>query len=340
MGRGGATSRKVGDQNASCEYHPGEPVFHDADKLWSCCKKRSKDFTEFLSMPGCSRGSHNSDRPVPAAALNSSSAAADTPAQRPPLPRLKERPSFDAKMLKLNPSISPSLAQLLKQQNEESTDEEQLEIDPDTGITIGENCKRNGCKTSYISAGSNLELCTYHSGGPVFHEGLKYWSCCQRKTTDFTDFLAQPGCCTDTHLWLDDDRSSEKTVCRYDWHQTGSHVYVTVYAKGTMPGLSTVSAGPVRLCAGIRHAKNLQFDLDVELAGLVDPAQCSVEFAATKVEVKLKKDEYVHWARLQLEKRKEKANNATTTETNGTDDARQAAEELSEDVEAVDLSDL
>ena len=27
--------------------------------------------------------------------------------------------------------------------------------------------------------------CLYHPGIPVFHEGMKYWSCCQRKTTEF-----------------------------------------------------------------------------------------------------------------------------------------------------------
>lgn len=35
----------------SCTYHPGQPVFHDALKGWSCCKKRSTDFTEFLNTP-------------------------------------------------------------------------------------------------------------------------------------------------------------------------------------------------------------------------------------------------------------------------------------------------
>lgn len=34
-----------------CRYHPGGPVFHDAIKRWSCCKKSSTDFTEFLNTP-------------------------------------------------------------------------------------------------------------------------------------------------------------------------------------------------------------------------------------------------------------------------------------------------
>ena len=58
---------------------------------------------------------------------------------------------------------------------------------------------------TYEGAGSSLELCKYHPGGPVFHEGLKYWSCCQRKTTDFTEFLSQAGCSMDSHVWTDEE---------------------------------------------------------------------------------------------------------------------------------------
>ena len=35
----------------SCAHHPGVPVFHDAYKGWSCCKKKCTDFTEFLNIP-------------------------------------------------------------------------------------------------------------------------------------------------------------------------------------------------------------------------------------------------------------------------------------------------
>nr|XP_042706937.1 uncharacterized protein LOC101936142 isoform X1 [Chrysemys picta bellii] len=37
----------------SCVYHPGVPIFHDALKGWSCCKKRTTDFSEFLSIKVC-----------------------------------------------------------------------------------------------------------------------------------------------------------------------------------------------------------------------------------------------------------------------------------------------
>jgi hypothetical protein len=34
-----------------CQFHPGAPIFHDAYKSWSCCSKKSTDFTEFLNFP-------------------------------------------------------------------------------------------------------------------------------------------------------------------------------------------------------------------------------------------------------------------------------------------------
>ena len=35
-------------------------------------------------------------------------------------------------------------------------------------------------------------------------KGLKYWSCCQRKTTEFQQFLDQEGCEIGVCKWIDD----------------------------------------------------------------------------------------------------------------------------------------
>lgn len=42
-----------------CCHHPGAPVFHDAYKGWSCCNKKSVDFTEFLNIKGCTMSKHS-----------------------------------------------------------------------------------------------------------------------------------------------------------------------------------------------------------------------------------------------------------------------------------------
>ncbi len=51
----------VSDNNSTaCVYHKGQPIFHDAIKIWSCCPdRRCFDFDEFLAVPGCAVGIHD-----------------------------------------------------------------------------------------------------------------------------------------------------------------------------------------------------------------------------------------------------------------------------------------
>ena len=53
------------DENGpeACEYHPGEPIFHDLKKYWNCCNpngqgKVAYDWDEFMALPTCSKGEH------------------------------------------------------------------------------------------------------------------------------------------------------------------------------------------------------------------------------------------------------------------------------------------
>lgn len=41
-----------------CLYHPGGPVFHEGSKGYSCCKRRTLDFDEFMAIEGCRKGKH------------------------------------------------------------------------------------------------------------------------------------------------------------------------------------------------------------------------------------------------------------------------------------------
>lgn len=69
-------------------------------------------------------------------------------------------------------------------------------------IPLGTVCKNGGCGGTYDGPESNNSTCVYHSGVPIFHEGLKFWSCCSKKTTDFNAFLSQPGCESGKHVWI------------------------------------------------------------------------------------------------------------------------------------------
>ncbi|THV07933.1 chord-domain-containing protein [Dendrothele bispora CBS 962.96] len=62
-------------------------------------------------------------------------------------------------------------------------------------------CTRKGCGKDFGEG--STESCTFHPGAPVFHEGLKSWSCCSDKNKpvlDFNEFMNIPGCAeTDRH---------------------------------------------------------------------------------------------------------------------------------------------
>ena len=39
-------------------FHPGQPIFHEGSKGWSCCTRRVLEFDEFLKIKGCKTGKH------------------------------------------------------------------------------------------------------------------------------------------------------------------------------------------------------------------------------------------------------------------------------------------
>ena len=46
------------NQDTSCKFHVGAPVFHDIKKYWTCCKKETWDWDEFMKIPTCAVGFH------------------------------------------------------------------------------------------------------------------------------------------------------------------------------------------------------------------------------------------------------------------------------------------
>lgn len=62
-------------------------------------------------------------------------------------------------------------------------------------------CRRRGCGAEYDPAANSA--CIYHPGTPIFHEGLKSWSCCNatnKPVLEFDQFIQIKGCATtDAH---------------------------------------------------------------------------------------------------------------------------------------------
>ncbi|XP_068163978.1 cysteine and histidine-rich domain-containing protein 1 [Antennarius striatus] len=302
----GVTFDSDKNKDDSCLFHPGVPIFHDALKGWSCCKKRTTDFSEFLSIQGCTRGRHSNEKPQePLRPEVSSDKGGIKPTNGPEIiyqgPKSaeklqKERPSSDEAKTKLTPKVSASLFQVLeKQDSGKKAEKEKRESQT---VMPGTRCKNAGCKTVYQGPETDTEACTHHPGGPVFHEGYKYWSCCCIKTVDFNAFLDQKGCSTAKHRWVP-KQDKKKVACRHDWHQTGSNVVVTIYAKNANPELTCIEANRTVLSCQIQFEDNKIFKRDFHLWGVVNVKKSSVNMVPSKVEITLFKADQVAWGKLE-----------------------------------------
>ena len=154
---------------------------------------------------------------------------------------------------------------------------------------------------------------------------MKYWSCCQRKTSDFDNFLNQVGCEEGKHVWLKKGGDKEQaTNCRFDHHQTGGFVVVTVYSKNSVPDQTTIKANKIKLelnitfeggtkvfsktldLYGVSLTKLTRSGLSIRFLSFCSFAikvikfeECVVNFFQTKVEIKLKKADPITWPKLE-----------------------------------------
>ncbi|XP_030609796.1 cysteine and histidine-rich domain-containing protein 1 [Archocentrus centrarchus] len=289
----------------SCLFHPGVPIFHDALKGWSCCRKRTTDFSEFLSIKGCTRGRHSNVKPQEPLRPEVSSDKGEIknadsqeiiyqgPKSAETLQR--ERPSSDEPMTKLPQKVSPSLTQALEKLDIGKRETEKKESQ---SVIHGTRCKNTGCKTSYQGPQTDMEVCIHHPGAPVFHEGYKYWSCCCIKTTDFNAFLDQKGCTTGKHRWIP-KQDKKKVACRYDWHQTGNSVVVSIYAKNANPDFCSIEANRTVVSCQIQFENSKIFKRDFHLWGVIDVKHSSVSMVPSKLEINLCKADQVAWGKLE-----------------------------------------
>ncbi|CAF0952119.1 unnamed protein product [Brachionus calyciflorus] len=290
----------------ACQFHPGVPVFHDALKGWSCCNKKSTDFSQFLSFPGCTRAAHSNVKPVEPEKPKKENIP-DLKEQEVLIyetrkaPEMTPRPTQDEPLVELNRTIAPSLKTALEKLTEVKQTNEVTETNDQ--IPVDTPCKNAACQARYRDEKSNLEKCTYHSGVAVFHEGMKYWSCCQRKTSDFDSFLNQAGCTEGQHLWSKKESNIEGEIveCRYDFHQTGGYAILTVYSKNPLPQKTTVKASQVKLELHVVFENGAKsFVKNFELFGVIKLEESVVNFYQSKVEIKMKKADAISWAKLEF----------------------------------------
>lgn len=276
----------------ACQFHPGEPIFHDAYKIWSCCKKKNIDFTEFLNITGCTFGKHSTEKPK---IKERKPEPINTEIKiEPQVPKLlkKEivRSDYDKELTELKPIISVSLQKLI---DEIPTNKESDNVVKEVDL-IGKQCQNFGCQKIYSGDKNSDEgECHYHPGTAIFHEGSKYWSCCRKMTIDFDRFLNQMGCTIGVHDWTSKKTTNYKI--RWDWHQTNESVIISIYVKDYSPNKSTIKVNPIRLSVNILLNDNRYFDLEFELSKLINVEKSKVNMFSTKIEVNLAKQGPENW---------------------------------------------
>jgi cysteine/histidine-rich domain-containing protein 1 len=92
-------------------------VFHDAYKGWSCCTKKSTDFSEFLNIPGCTKSEHSNVKPVEPVKEKPVEVEIPSVEER-KAPELTPRPTVDEPLVEIKRTVSPSLTAALLKLNE------------------------------------------------------------------------------------------------------------------------------------------------------------------------------------------------------------------------------
>ncbi|EPY77347.1 non-POU domain containing, octamer-binding isoform 7-like protein [Camelus ferus] len=142
---------------------------------WSCCRKRTVDFSEFLNIKGCTVGPHCpeklSEAPQPEGPATSSSLQEQNPPNM--IPKSAETLRLERPKSELPPKLLPlNISQAL----EMALEQKELDQEPGAGldsslIQTGASCQNPGCDAVYQGPESDATPCTYHPGAPRFHEG-------------------------------------------------------------------------------------------------------------------------------------------------------------------------
>ncbi|KAJ4706159.1 cysteine and histidine-rich domain-containing protein RAR1 [Melia azedarach] len=200
-----ATFTEDDNPEGSCTYHDS-PIFHDGIKEWSCCKKRSHDFSLFLEIPGCKTGKHTTEKPVltkPAAtpktpvSAHSTTLASSTPAKE--LCSRCRQGFFCSDHEQKHPATTVPAGSNIDAQAPPAP------VKKIVSISEPQICKNKGCGKTFKEKDNHETACSYHPGPAVFHDRMRGWKCCDIYVKEFDEFMSIPPC---TKGWHDANPAS------------------------------------------------------------------------------------------------------------------------------------
>jgi hypothetical protein len=296
--RNGCTTeyREADNNETSCRHHPGQPVFHEGLKGWSCCKKRVTDFSDFLTIPGCTWSTHSDEKrvvvpletaPKPSVPLAGPTSSSDG---------VEKYGHARSAAFKEN-AAATAVAPIETVEERDPLDEPDA---ADAVIAADAPCLHRGCNAHYVDASSRVAECFYHPGRPVFHDMSKGWSCCRRKVLEFDDFLKIEGCTSGLHKFVPPPRPAVEVVeFRYDFFQSVPKVTVSVYCKNADKKETRVEFRADSITWHVVGPDGQVADKTLQLAERIKPSECSFAVLSTKVELRLVKEEGVQWTTLE-----------------------------------------
>lgn len=152
-------------------------------------------------------------------------------------------------------------------------------------------CTRKGCGRDF-SESDGAESCTFHPGAPVFHEGLKSWSCCSevyKPVLEFDEFMKIPGCTqTERHTAeaprVEAPKPSTSTNLTMTTESGGQEVYSTSTSTSNASvqnqPIETVAAAVVRPTV-VEEEEDL--NIPVSLGTTCKHNGCNVSFVSDEV---------------------------------------------------------
>lgn len=285
-------------------HHPGNPVFHEGLKSWSCCNETNKpvlDFDDFVKIPGCTTlDGHTDVKPKthqPVAALDTSEAI--------PLKLAKQSDGSEVYGTTQKKVDLPTAVAQAQSSKPLVIEEDDLSV----SIAKGTKCQRKGCDHEFVdeetsrTGKSPSADCHFHPAPPLFREGSKGYLCCKRRVLEFDEFLKIPGCTKGRHLFAPkakQEQAAETNVtCRLDHYQTPQDVHVSIFAKQSDKEKSQVIIEENQLKLDVFMPGSKRFQKIVELYGPVDVKKSSFQFLNSKIEVKLAKLDGRSWNMLE-----------------------------------------
>ncbi|KAF5731107.1 Binding zinc ion binding isoform 1 [Tripterygium wilfordii] len=196
-----ATFTEDDNPEGSCCYHDS-PIFHDGMKEWSCCKRRSHDFSLFLEIPGCKTGKHTTEKPV----LTTTSTRKQMPIYSPavvPAANASSKESCSRCRQGFFCSDHGSLAKELNSKPPVDGDAvgqgSFAPVKKIVDINQPQTCRNKGCGKIFKEKDNHETACTYHPGPAVFHDRMRGWKCCDIHVKEFDEFMSIPPCSKGWH---------------------------------------------------------------------------------------------------------------------------------------------